>query len=46
MSSLNGCLECCDDLMLRQGKGVVVAASGWIMAGKPAAVVVIGVLRY
>jgi len=43
---LAGCLFACDDLLLRQGKGVVVAASGWIAAGKLAAVAVIEVLGY
>jgi len=43
---LNGCLEGCGDLLLRQGKGVVVAVPGWITAGKPAAVAVIEVLGY
>jgi hypothetical protein len=43
---VDGCLECCNDLLLRQGKGVVVAAPGWVTAGKPAAVAVIEVLGY
>jgi hypothetical protein len=43
---LDGCLECCNDLLLRQGNGVVVAAPGWIAAGKPAALVMIEVLGY
>jgi hypothetical protein len=44
--SLNGCLEGCGDLLLRQGKGVMVVAPGWVTAGKVVALVVIEVLGY
>ena len=45
-SSLNGCLDACGDLLLLTGQGCGGYTPGWVTAGKPAAVVVIEVLRY
>jgi len=43
---VDGCFERCEDLLLRQGKDVVVAAPRWVIAGKLAVVVVTEVLGY
>lgn len=42
----DGWLECCNDLLLRPGKGVVVVAPGWITAGKVVTLAVNEVLGY
>lgn len=36
ISLVDGCLECSDDLLLRQGNGVVVVAPTQAMASKSA----------
>jgi len=46
MSSLNGCLDCCDDLLLLAMQWCGGCSAGLVTAGKPAAVTVIEVLGY